>query len=140
MYEKALTIPMGKVRDHGMQKEVCSLKKIENHLGEINLTERYLKSLISYNVTECIGVLGMNGYGVRQKLFALAGKPEKGTGIIMRVDRSGELAIDLHITASYGTNISTVAHSIEDKVKYALESEAGISVHRVNTYVDDMKA
>lgn len=116
------------------------MKKIENHLGEIIITDRYIKSLIACTVTECIGVVGMNGFGAGQKLKALLRQGGSDMGIILKTDAKGELIIDLHITASYGTNISTVAHSIEDKVKYALESEADIKVHRVNTYVDDMKA
>ena len=116
------------------------MKKIENHLGEIIITDRYIKSLIAATVTECIGVVGMNGFGAKQKLKSLVKLGGSDTGIILKTDAQGELIIDLHITASYGTNISTVAHSIEDKVKYALESEADIKVRRVNTYVDDMKA
>lgn len=123
-----------------MKKEGAALKLIENHLGEIFITERYIKSLIAYNVGECIGVAGMNGYGLKQKIKSLFRRPDKGAGIIIKTDVNGDLIIDLHITASYGTNISTVAHSIEDKVKYALESEAHVKVRRVNTFVDDMKA
>lgn len=123
-----------------LRKEGADLKKIENHLGEIIITDRYIKSLIACTVTECIGVVGMNGFGAGQKLKALMRRGGSDMGIILKTDAKGELIIDLHITASYGTNISTVAHSIEDKIKYALESEADIKVHRVNTYVDDMKA
>lgn len=123
-----------------LRKEGADLKKIENHLGEIIITDRYIKSLIAATVTECIGVVGMNGFGAKQKLKSLVKLGGSDTGIILKTDAQGELIIDLHITASYGTNISTVAHSIEDKVKYALESEADIRVRRVNTYVDDMKA
>ncbi len=123
-----------------MKKEGACLKLIENHLGEIVITERYIKSLIAYNASECIGVAGMNGIGIKQKIRSLFKRPDKDAGIKIKTDSSGEMIIDLHITASYGTNISTVAHSIEDKVKYALESEAHVKVRRVNTYVDDLKA
>lgn len=123
-----------------LRKEGADLKKIENHLGDIIITDRYIKSLIACTVTECIGVVGMNGFGAGQRLKSLLKMDGSEKGIILKTNADGELIIDLHITASYGTNISTVAHSIEDKVKYALESEADIKVHRVNTYVDDMKA
>lgn len=123
-----------------MRKEGADLKKIENHLGEIIITDKYIKSLIASTVIECIGVVGMNGFGAKQKFKALINRSGSNTGILLKTNAQGDLIIDLHIIASYGTNISTVAHIIEDKVKYALESELNIDVHRVNTYVDDMKA
>lgn len=123
-----------------IRKEGADLKKIENHLGEIIITDKYIKSLIARTVIECIGVVGMSGFGAKQKFKALINRGGNDTGILLKTNAQGDLIIDLHIIASYGTNISTVAHIIEDKVKYALESELNINVHRVNTYVDDMKA
>lgn len=119
-------------------KRVRTLKKTENHLGEIIITDRYIKSLIAQTASECIGVVGMSSFGVKQRLKALI-KRDGDAGIILKYNSDGELIVELHITASYGANIGAVAHSLEDKIKYALSSEAGITVHRVNIYVDDMK-
>ena len=39
----------------------------------------------------------------------------------------------------YGVNVGTVVKSIINKVKYVMEESTGISVERVNVYVDEIK-
>ncbi len=116
------------------------MKVIENHLGEIIITDQYVKSLVSQCVVECIGVAGLECVGLKQSLKKLLKLTDKNTGVKITSDKNGDLIIDLHITATYGTNISAVANSIEEKVKYALLSEAHISVSKINTFVDELKA
>lgn len=121
-------------------KEGDNLKVIENHLGEIIITDQYVKSLVSQCVVECIGVAGLECVGLKQSLKKLLKLTDKNTGVKITSDKNGDLIIDLHITATYGTNISAVANSIEEKVKYALLSETHISVLKINTFVDELKA
>ena len=70
-----------------------------------------------------------------------AGKAfRKNKGVLLRTDKDGGLIIDLHIKVTYGTNISAAVKSITHKVSFAVEEAAGIDVHKVNVYVDDMNA
>ena len=59
-------------------------------------------------------------------------------GISVRAGRD-KLVVDLHITVLYGVNVGTVVKSIINKVKYVMEESTGISVERVNVYVDEIK-
>ena len=57
----------------------------------------------------------------------------------MRVRAIGDqLIIDLHIIVSFGVNISAIVKSIVNKVKYSVEDATGLTVAKVNVYVDQM--
>lgn len=49
---------------------------------------------------------------------------------------NGALVIDLHISVSYGVNISAIADSITNKVRYMVESVTDLKVANVNVFVD----
>ena len=49
---------------------------------------------------------------------------------------NGALVIDLHISVSYGVNISAIADSITNKVRYTVESVTDLKVANVNVFVD----
>ena len=51
-----------------------------------------------------------------------------------------QLIVDLHIAVIYGMNISAIAKSIVNKVRYTVEEATGLDVKRVNVFVDGMKA
>ncbi len=50
-----------------------------------------------------------------------------------------KLIVDLHISVIYGMNISAIAKSIVNKVRYTVEEATGLDVKKVNVYVDGMK-
>jgi uncharacterized alkaline shock family protein YloU len=64
----------------------------------------------------------------------------KQRGVAIRTDKSGGLVIDLHIKVTYGTNITAAVNSIIHKVSFNVEEAAGLSVRKVNVYVDEMTA
>ena len=58
----------------------------------------------------------------------------------MQVKSAGtDLVIDLHIFITYGVNISAIADSIVNKVRYTVEQATGLTVNHVNVFVDGMK-
>ena len=65
-------------------------------------------------------------------------KQSFGRGVSVRAGKD-KLVVDLHITVLYGVNVGTVVKSIINKVKYVMEESTGISVERVNVYVDEIR-
>lgn len=115
--------------------------KFENHIGEINLSNKYLISLIGNTVTNCFGIVGMNSFGAKQRVRSLIKKNESlENGVIIHKTKNGELVIDLHIIVSYGVNVSTIVESITNKVQYTVGQESSVKVRKVNVYVDEMKS
>lgn len=114
---------------------------IENYLGTVTISQQYFTTLIGHTVTQCFGVVGMNVSGAKQSaLSILRGKKDFiDKGVFVRHNH-GKLYIDLHITVMYGVNISAIVSSIVNKVRYTVQEETGLSVEKVNVYVDGMKA
>lgn len=114
---------------------------VQNHVGKINISEDYFMELIGNTVTKCFGVVSMNVVSAKQTLIAalpLVKKRAAGRGVSVRVGRD-KLVIDLHISLLYGVNMKAVVRSIIHKVSYTVEESTGISVEKVNVYVDDIR-
>ncbi|MBQ9949063.1 MAG: Asp23/Gls24 family envelope stress response protein [Oscillospiraceae bacterium] len=115
--------------------------RVQNHVGMITISEEYFMSLISNTVTNCFGVVRMNVSSAKQTIMAsLPFLKNKGAqpGISVRVGKD-KLVVDLHITVMYGVNVGAVVKSIMNKVRYTVEESTGISVERVNVFVDGIR-
>lgn len=114
--------------------------KIENHLGLIEISYDYLTALIGQTVTSCFGVAGMNSSGAKQNFLSILKRDNTiDKGVLIKLVKN-KLLINLHITVTYGTNISAIVKSISNKVRYTVEEETGIQVLKVNVYIDGMKS
>ena len=114
--------------------------KIENHLGEILISQEYFKSLIGTAASSCYGVAGMVRSGAKQGLRSLVTRRSYADeGVRVRSD-GDRLVIDLHISVIYGMNISAIAKSIVNKVRYTAEQSTGLEVKKVNVFVDSLKS
>lgn len=114
---------------------------VENHIGKITISEKYLADLIGYTVSGCFGVADMNECGFFRSFAAslthLKHKPRINKGVSIRT-KDNKLIIDLHITVAYGTNISVITESITGKVKFAVEEATGTAVSKLNVFIDNM--
>lgn len=113
--------------------------KVENHIGKISVSRAYLKKLIGKTAMNCFGVVGMNDFGAKQNIRAKFVNTSLDDGVVIR-EKDNKLVIDLHITVSYGVNISAISDSIVHKVRFAVENEAGIDVQKVNVFIDSMQS
>lgn len=115
--------------------------KVQNNIGTITISQDYFTSLIGSTVTGCFGVVQMNISSAKQTILAalhFVKKQSYERGISVRTGKD-KLVVDLHITVLYGVNVGTVVKSIINKVKYVMEESTGISVERVNVYVDEIR-
>jgi len=109
---------------------------VENHIGKITVSERYLTDLVQNTVTGCFGVTDMNTVSVINDICSVL-KIDRicGNGVSIKA-RNNRLYISLHVSVILGTNISAVAGSLKHRVKYAVEEATGIDVAGINVYVD----
>lgn len=114
----------------------------KNHVGQINISREYLTALIGNTVTSCFGVVSMNASTPKQKLRAAfsRGKDAEDAerGITVHLNKKS-LTIDLHISLLYGVNMNAVVRAIIHKVSYTVEESTGLTVERVNVFVDDIR-
>lgn len=114
--------------------------KLENHLGTIEISQGFFENLVGKAASECFGVSGLANSSPYQEIHSVVTKkdlPNKGVKVKYV---GGHLMIDLHILVTYGVNISEIVKSIVNKVRYSVEDATGMSVGRVNVYVDGMKS
>ncbi len=116
--------------------------RFDNHLGTIELSREYLTTLIGHTVTSCFGVVRMNPAGATQGMKSNIFKNESiDNGVKIRFAKdTDKLIIDLHISVTYGINVSAITDSIINKVRYVVERETGITVRKINVFVDGMEA
>lgn len=113
---------------------------IENHIGKISISLKYLTELVEHTVTSCFGVAGVCSVNpVYSAVAALFGRSlEKNKGVAIFTDKNDGLIINLHISVTFGTNISAVVKSVSHKVRFTVEESIGTPVHKVNVFVDEM--
>lgn len=113
--------------------------KYENPNGYIEITNNYFEKLVGNVAQSCFGVTGMVCSNPMESLKTIiksySDNDTSSRGVTVKhVD--GGLIVDLHISVSYGVNISAIADSITNKVRYSVESVTDLKVLAVNIYVD----
>ncbi|MBR3680158.1 MAG: Asp23/Gls24 family envelope stress response protein [Oscillospiraceae bacterium] len=112
---------------------------IETHIGTIRVSKTYLYDLIEQTVTSCFGVADLNDSSLIETVKTKMFPADIHRGIRLHAD-SNQLVIDLHIITGIGANISAIADSIRNKVRYAVEQAIGVHPAEINVYIDGIRA
>ena len=113
--------------------------RMENRYGTIEVSQEYFSYLIGNAVSACYGVAGMVRSGPKQGLRSmLSRRAYADDGVHVRGE-GDRLIVDIHISVVYGMNIAAIAKSIVNKVRYTVEEATGLTVKKVNVFVDGMK-
>ena len=111
---------------------------VENHIGKITVSNRYLTDLIWNTVTGCVGVADMNTSSMLNDVCSflkIDSLCRKGVSIKVRNNRP---YIGIHVSVTFGTNISAVTSSLKRRVKYAVKEMTGIDTAGINIFVDNI--
>ena len=116
--------------------------KYENQNGYIEITNNFAK-LVGNAAQSCFGVTRMVSSNAMQSIKSvIKNKVERASdmdnssqGITVK-SVNGALVIDLNIAVSYGVNISAIANSIVNKVRYTIESATDLKVSEVNVHIE----
>lgn len=114
---------------------------IQNHLGKIRYTKAFFTTLISSAVTSCFGVAGLtpcNKYEDFLTSLPFVGKLcSESKGINIRIS-DGKVRIALHIAVVYGTNTTALTDNIQEKLSFIISEQTGLTVDKVDVYIDDL--
>jgi len=112
--------------------------KIKTPHGVISIENEVVARIAGLAAMECYGIVGMAAKSVKDGLVRLLRIESLTRGIKLTAsDRS--INIDLHVIAEYGTNITAICESLISTVKYKVEDQCGLSVGRVNVYVEGLR-
>lgn len=109
---------------------------VENRLGSIVYSKKYLKTLIKNTVLKCYGVSGLFGHA-KHRWFRFGIFKHKNEIAIKKSNQS--VLVDIHIRVKYGLNVAQIVKSIKNKVNWAIKDNTGIFADEINVFVDNVK-
>lgn len=113
---------------------------VENYLGTMKISKEYLVSLISHTVSNCFGVADINSAESSRGLLNLFKKADMTNKNCVNLSmHNGKLIVTIHISVSFGTNISAVTDSLVHKVRYTVEDKTGVKISKISIFIDGIK-
>jgi len=108
----------------------------ERAIDEIRVADGALASIIGLAAHEVPGVVGMAPASITEGIRRILGARQVDEGVVIEHPQGEHRAdVDLHVVVAYGVNIPVVAESIRERVRYASESLAGITLDEVRVHV-----
>lgn len=105
-------------------------------VDEIRVADGALASIIGLAAHEVPGVVGMAPASITEGIRRILGARQVDEGVVIEHPNGPERAdVDLHVVVAYGVNIPVVADSIRERVRYASQSLAGITLDEVRVHV-----
>ena len=112
--------------------------RIKNQYGTISIENEVVARVAGMAAMGCYGIVGMAARSVKDGFVRLL-KIESLTRGIKLTEADNAVSIDLHIVAEYGINIAAICESIMSTVKYKVEESCGLTVERVNVFVEGLR-
>ena len=113
--------------------------RINNKLGEIQISSDVIAMYAGMTAVECFGIVGMAMVSMKDGLVRLLKRDSSTKGINVIIDEDNEITIDFHIIVVYGVSIATVTENLIQNVKYRVEKFTGMSVEKINIYVEGVR-
>lgn len=114
--------------------------KINTKDGQIELTDEVIATVVGGAATEIFGVVGMaSKSAIKDNFQALLGRENYAKGVVVKSNEDGGISVDVYTVMSYGVKISEVSKNIQERVKFNLENQLGLSAQAVNVYIQNIK-
>lgn len=111
--------------------------KVTNQYGTIEIDKHVISQVVYRASMECYGLVGLSH---KQKGIVELLKGENVTkGVNVEEFEDNTISIELYVVLQYGTNISTVANNIIDRVKYTVENMTSIKVNKIDINVQGIR-
>ena len=110
--------------------------KINTKDGQIELSDDVIATVVGGSATEIVGMVSKSA--LKDNFQALLRKENYAKGVVVKSTESG-ISVDVYTVMSYGVKISEVSKNIQERVKFNLENQLGLSADTVNVYVQNIK-
>lgn len=109
-----------------------------NEYGNISIHKDVISQIAGAAAIECYGLVGMASTSASGGIVRLLKKDQLSKGVTIKESEDG-LIIELHVIVQFATKISVVAENIIQQVKYSVENQTGLDVHKVNISIESVR-
>ena len=111
---------------------------VDTGLGKITIDTDVIATYAGSVAVECFGIVGMAAVSMKDGLVKLIKRESLTHGINVNI-QDNHISIDFHVIVAYGVSISAVADNLIENVKYKLEEFTGMTVDKINIYVEGVR-
>ena len=112
--------------------------RIDNKYGSIQIDPEVIAMYAGTTAVECFGIVGMAAVSMKDGLVKLLKRESLTKGINVTI-RDNAISIDFHVIVSYGVSILAVTDNLIESVKYKVEELTGMTVEKLNIYVEGVR-
>ncbi|WAW14221.1 Asp23/Gls24 family envelope stress response protein [Peptostreptococcus equinus] len=110
---------------------------LNNELGKIEIDKHVLAQLTYKAAVESYGLVGFSSKSKGIVELLKGENATKGVNIIEISEN--QIDIEIFVILQYGTNITTVANNIIERIKYTVETYSAIKVNQVTVNVQGIR-
>ena len=121
-----------------------SVQIINTDLGEINITEETIRSIVSLRLADVKGVVGSRKSIIKEITDMLRGDTseneiEEASRTIKVEIKDDKPLINLFIIIKYGVRIPDIAWDIQSRVKEGLMKKLGMDINEIDIHVQGIQ-
>ena len=108
-------------------------------LGIITIDPEVIAKYAGSVAVECFGIVGMAAVSMKDGLVKLLKKESLTKGIQVGISDENRITLNFHVVVAYGVSISAVTDNLISNVKYKVEEFTGMSVDKINIYIEGVR-
>lgn len=108
-------------------------------LGIITIDPEVIAKYAGSVAVECFGIVGMAAVSMKYGLVKLLKKESLTKGIQVGISDENKITLNFHVVVAYGVSISAVTDNLISNVKYKVEEFTGMSVDKINIYIEGVR-
>ena len=108
-------------------------------LGIITIDPEVIAKYAGAVAVECFGIVCMAAVSMKDGLVKLLKKESLTKGIQVGISDENKITLNFHVVVAYGVSISAVTDNLISNVKYKVEEFTGMSVDKINIYIEGVR-
>jgi uncharacterized alkaline shock family protein YloU len=106
-------------------------------LGSIHISPTAIATIAYHSTLQSYGVVGLAPKNLAEGIAStITREPNRGVNVHFE---SENLDIDIYVIVEFGTRIASVAQSVANAVRYAVEKNVGLKVRNINVHVQGLR-
>jgi uncharacterized alkaline shock family protein YloU len=102
-------------------------------LGSIHISPTAIATIAYHATLQSYGVVGLAPKNLAEGIAnTITREPTRGVNVHFDGD---QLDVDIYVIVEFGTRIASVAQSVANAVRYAVEKNVGLKAHEVNVHI-----